>query len=129
MFDARGLGEAERLIDEWRGTIEERSRQALELSSRLALLTETARSPDGLVIVTVGAGGDLTGLDLGEGIRRRPAVSTARDILSTLRSAQAAMVTAVTAMTSETVGADSATGRAIIETFAARLRPEDCCRD
>ncbi|HWS37832.1 MAG TPA: YbaB/EbfC family nucleoid-associated protein [Actinoplanes sp.] len=129
MFDARGLGEAERLIDEWRGTIEERSRRALELSSRLARLTETVRSPDGLVTVTVGAGGDLTGLDLCEGIQRRPAATTAREILSTLRAAQTAMVAAVTATTSETVGADSATGRAIIETFAARFRPEDCCRD
>ncbi|SDT69556.1 YbaB/EbfC family nucleoid-associated protein [Actinoplanes derwentensis] len=129
MFDARGLGEAERLIDEWRGSIEERSRRALELSSRLARLTETVRSPDGLITVTVGSDGGLTRLDLGEGIRRRPAAGTAREILATLRAAQTAMVTTVTATTSETVGADSATGQAIIETFAARLRPEDCCRD
>lgn len=129
MFDARGLGEAERLIDEWRGTIEERARRALELSSRLARLTETARSPDGLVTVTVSSGGDLTGLDLGEGIRRRPAAATAREILDTLRAARTAMVTTVECTTSETVGADSATGRAIIETFAARLHREDGCRE
>ncbi|WP_430783173.1 YbaB/EbfC family nucleoid-associated protein [Actinoplanes sp. G11-F43] len=129
MFDARGLGEAERLIDEWRGAIEVRASRARELSSRLALLTETARSPDGLVTVTVGAGGDLTGLDLGEGIRQRPATVTAREIMTTLRAARSAMVAAVTVTTTETIGADSATGRAVIETFAARFRPEDGCRD
>lgn len=129
MFDARSLSEADRLIDEWRGAIEARAALAGELSARLARLTETVRSPDGLVAVTVGAGGDLTGLDLGEGIRARPAAVTAREILTTLRAARATMVATVTATTTETVGADSATGRAIIETFAARLRPEDGCRD
>ena len=124
MFDGRELYEAGRLIDEWRSIIEKRAGLARVLSARLARLSETARSPDGLVAVTVTAGGDLTGLDLGEGIRRRPAAVTAREIVATLRAARLAMVAAVTAATTEAVGADSATGRAVIETYAARLLPD-----
>ncbi|GAA4924510.1 hypothetical protein [Actinoplanes utahensis] len=124
MFDGRELREAQRLIDEWRSVIEERAGLARALSIRLARLSETVRSPDGLVAVTVSAGGDLIALDLAEGVRQRPAAVTAREIVATLRAARTAMIASVTAATAATVGADSATGRAIIETYAARLLPD-----
>ncbi|GGN67328.1 hypothetical protein GCM10010112_30650 [Actinoplanes lobatus] len=125
MFDGRDLHEAERWIDEWRCAIDERADRARILSVRLARLSETARSPDGLVTVTVGAGGDMTALDLGEGIRRRPAGDTAREIMATLRAARSRLLTAVTAVTHETVGADSATGRAVVEAFTAGVNRTD----
>jgi hypothetical protein len=121
MFDGGSLGDAERLIDEWRGTIEQRAARARSLESRLARLTETARSPDGLVTVTVGVQGDLTALDLAEGVRQRPAAVTASEILSTLRVARGALVAAVADVTAETMGADTATGRAVVESFTNRL--------
>ncbi|MDI6105298.1 YbaB/EbfC family nucleoid-associated protein [Actinoplanes sp. NEAU-A12] len=125
MFDGKGLDGAERLIGQWRGAIEERAGRAQALASRLAQLSETARSPDGLVTVTVGARGDLTALDLGEGIRQRPAAVTAREIVATLRAARGAMTGAVTAVTAATVGTDSAVGRAVVETYADRLAGGD----
>lgn len=125
MFDGESLGEAERLIGEWRGAVEERAARARALSSRLEQLAETVRSPDGLVTVTVGARGDLTALDLGEGIRHRPAAVTAREIVATLRAARGAMVTAVTAVTAATVGTNCAPGRAVVATYAGRLADGD----
>jgi hypothetical protein len=122
MFDGRELYEAERWIDNWQIAIEARAGRARELSSRLAQLTRTARSPDGLVTVTVGGTGDLTGLELGEGIRRRPAATTARDILATLDAARAALTEAVAVETKATIGADSAPGRAVIEAYRAEDR-------
>jgi DNA-binding protein YbaB len=123
MFDGGSLGDAERLIDEWRGTIEERAARARALESRLARLTETARSPDGLVTVTIDGQGDLTALKLAEGIRQRPAELTAREILATLRVARGALVTAVRAAAAETMGPDTATGRVVVESFTSRLMP------
>ncbi|GIE29038.1 hypothetical protein Ait01nite_020830 [Actinoplanes italicus] len=123
MFDGGSLGDAERLIDEWRGAIEERAARARALESRLARLSETARSPDGLVTVTVGARGDLTGLDLAEAVRQRPAAVTAREILATVRIARGALLTAVTAATTEAMGPGTATGRAVVESFTDRLAP------
>ncbi|MBG0563069.1 YbaB/EbfC family nucleoid-associated protein [Actinoplanes aureus] len=122
MFDGRELYEAERWIDNWQIAIEARAGRARELSSRLAQPTRTARSPDGMVTVTVGGTGDLTGLELGEGIRRRPAATTARDILATLDAARAALTEAVAVETKATIGADSATGRAVIEAYRAEDR-------
>lgn len=125
MFDGKSLSDAERLIDEWRGVIEQRAARARALEARLARLTETARSPDGMVTVTVGIRGDLTALELAEAVRQRPAGVIAREILSTVRAARGALLTAVTAATTEAMGPDTATGRAVVESFTYRLAPDD----
>ena len=121
MFDGRNFDEAERQVDDWQAGIEARAARARELSSRLAGLTATARSGDELVTVTVGAAGDLTGLELDERIRKRPADRTAREIMATLRTARATLTAAVTEVTAETVGAESETGRAVITSYTGRF--------
>ena len=122
MFDGRDLDDAERLVDDWQAGIEARAAAARELSERLAGLTASARSDDDLVTVTLGSSGVMTGLELADGIRRQPAADTARSILETTRAAQAALTAAATEITAETVGADSATGQAVIASFQARWR-------
>ncbi|MBU2670510.1 YbaB/EbfC family nucleoid-associated protein [Actinoplanes bogorensis] len=124
MFDGRDLGDAERMIDDWQTGIEARAAQARELSTRLAAVTATVRSDDGLVELTVGSTGDLVRLELGEGIRGRPAAETARDIMATLRAARRALTAEITEVTTATVGAESETGRAVIEAYE-RLRGPD----
>jgi DNA-binding protein YbaB len=121
MLDGRDFEAAERMIDDWQAGIEERAARAKELSARLSRLSARVRSDDRLVTVTVGASGDLTGLELDERIRQRPAAETARMILTTLRAAQARLTEAVADATAGTVGADSATGRAVIASYSGRL--------
>jgi hypothetical protein len=125
MFDGRDLDDAARMVDDWQAGIEARAVQARELGTRLSALTGSARSDDGLVSVTVGSSGTITGLELKERIRERPAVETARAILATVRAAQASLVAAATAVTAETVGADSDTGQAVIASYASRLGSSD----
>jgi hypothetical protein len=120
MFDDRDLDEAERLVDNWQAGFEERAAQARALAARLAGLTATARSDDGLVAVTVGPSGTVTDLSLEEGIRNRPATTTARAVMATLRAAQASLTEAARQITAETVGADTETGRAVIASYTAR---------
>src|SRR4051812_41918868 len=67
--DESDLDAAERWVDGWQAGFAERAAQARELSRRLAELSATARSEDGLVEVIVGSSGLLTGLRLDEGIR------------------------------------------------------------
>ncbi|BCY05911.1 YbaB/EbfC family nucleoid-associated protein [Actinoplanes sp. L3-i22] len=122
MFDDHDLGDAQSWIDEWRSGFAERARWARELSARLHRMSGTARSPDGLIAVTVGPGGDLLGLELGEGIRQRPATETAAAICATVRAAREALARAVREATDETVGAESATGRAVAAACAAPAR-------
>jgi hypothetical protein len=120
MVDGSDPGAAERMVDDWQAQFEQRAAQARELSARLAVLTATARSDDGLVSITVGPSGGLTDLRLDEGIRARPAAETARQILATLAAAQAELTGLVTAATAETVGAETETGKAVIAAVAAR---------
>ena len=121
MFDGRDFEAAERMIDDWQADLDARAARAKELSARLSRLSARARSDDRLVTVTVGASGDLVGLELDERTRQRPAAETARTILRTLRVAQARLTAAVADATAETVGADSATGRAVIASYTGRL--------
>jgi hypothetical protein len=113
------------MVDDWQDGIEARAAGARELSIRLAALSASARSADGLVEVMVGATGDLVGLELAEGIRERPAAETAREIVATLRAARISLIEAVKAVAAETVGADSATGQAVIASYRGRVREPD----
>jgi len=121
MFDGRDFEAAERMIDDWQAGIEARAARAKELSARLARLSARVRSDDRLVTITVGSSGDLVGLELDERTRQRPAAETARAILKTLRAAQGRLAEAVADATAETVGTDSATGRAVIASYTGRL--------
>lgn len=121
MFEGPELDAAGRRIDDWQAAIEQRAAQARELAARLAALTATAHSDDNLVTVRVGADGGLTGLELDERVRRRPAADTAAQILATLAAAQADLRAQATTVTEETVGADSETGRAVLASLTRRL--------
>ena len=120
MFDGSDLDAAERFVDDWQAGIEQRAAQARDLAARLAGLTAAARSDDGFITVTVGPDGAMTGLELDEEVRRKPAAQTARQILSTLAAARADLTTQATTVTEETVGADSETGKAVIASLTRR---------
>jgi DNA-binding protein YbaB len=124
MFDGRDFDAAEKWVDDWQGGIERRAAQAQALSAQLAQLSATARSDDGLVEVTVGPSGTVTGVRLDEGTRRHSAARTAREILAAIRAAQAALTARASAVVAETVGVESATGKAVISAFAARQDPD-----
>jgi hypothetical protein len=118
MFDADAdLDEAARRVDDWQARIEDQAARARDLSGRVAGLTAVVASPDALVEVTVSATGALTDLHLDEGIRRQPAAETAALVLATLRAAQAALAAQVADAVAETIGLDSAAGRAVMASY------------
>lgn len=119
MFDETDLDAAERRVDDWQAGLEQRAADARELASRLAELSASAQSDDKLVTVTVTSAG-VTGLELAEGIRQRPAGETAAAVLATMRAAQANFTQVVATVTEETLGAGSETGKAIIASYASR---------
>ena len=119
MLDGDDLDAAEQRVDEWESGLSARAAAARELAARLSELSVSATSSDDLVTVTVNSSG-LTGLELAEGIRQRPAKETAAAIVATLRQAQTELTKAATAVTEETVGAESETGKAVIAAYQAR---------
>ena len=120
MFDGSDLDAVERQVDDWQAGFEQRAAQARDLAARLAGLTASARSDDGFITVTVGSDGAMTGLELDEQVRRKPAAETAQRILATLTAAQADLIAQATTVTEETVGADSETGKAVLASLARR---------
>ncbi|WP_067510005.1 YbaB/EbfC family nucleoid-associated protein [Actinoplanes sp. TFC3] len=68
MFDRISWDDADQTIDDWQAGFERRAAQARELATRMEGMTASARSRDGLVEVTVGQSGEVTGLWLDDGI-------------------------------------------------------------
>ncbi|WP_203760256.1 YbaB/EbfC family nucleoid-associated protein, partial [Paractinoplanes deccanensis] len=119
MFDGRGFDAAEHLVDDWQEGFERRAAQARELATRMAGLSAVGRSPDGLIEVTVGRSGELTGIRLDEETRRQPTATTEREILAAVTAARATLAEKAREAVDGTLGADSETGRAILAGYEA----------
>lgn len=118
--DEASVDAADRWVDDWQSGIEEQATRARALSRRLAGLSASAVSDDGLVEITVDSSGALSGLRLDEAARRQPAADTAAQILALSRQALARLAQQVAQAAAETVGADSLAGRAVVESYARR---------
>jgi DNA-binding protein YbaB len=118
---ATGPDEAEQWIDAWSAGVSERARAAQEMSLRVSALTVTAVGRDGAVEVTVGGSGTITDLRLDDRVTRWPARELAAEVLATMRKAQASLTGKVAEIAAATVGADSETGRAVVDGFAQRF--------
>ena len=126
--DATGDPEVER-IEQWEHGFEERAARARALAERMSGLSATAHAGDGIVEVTVGSAGQITGLRLDEEIRRQPAAVTTRQILAAIGAAKASLARDFARVAAETVGLESVTGQAVMNSLNARLglseRPDD----
>lgn len=81
--------------------------KAEQAQERAATSSATRRSPDGSVSVTVGAGGNLTGLELNERAYQRPPRQLAAEIMGLVSQAQQQVSAEVMAAFSSLVGPDS----------------------
>ena len=79
---------------------------------------------DGAVHVTVASTGAIVGLRLDERVRGLAVDELAREILTTTRRAQSRLADEVAGALTDTIGADSETGRAVLGTYAYRFPAE-----
>ena len=91
------------------------------LADRIAGLAASATGGDGAVRVGVNSGGNVTELILDDRAHRLAGSELAAEILRTMRRAQAGLCSQVAAAVGETVGAESETGRAVLESFMQRF--------
>ena len=113
---------AERWVEDWSAAATARAAKAQALADQAAQVSVSAANPDGSVEVTVTASGAMTDLRLSEAIRKRPADEVAADILATMRRAQAKLAARMAEIAAETVGSDSATGRAVVAASSGASR-------
>jgi DNA-binding protein YbaB len=114
-------GGADEWIDTWAASVSARAQAAQELSERVSMLSVSATGRDGAVEVTVAGSGAMTGLHLDNRVLRWPADEIAAEVMSVMRRAQGQLAARVAAIAEETVGADSETGRAVVDGFARRF--------
>ena len=116
---------AEQWLDSWAAGVNDQAARAVGLSRRVAALTGEARSRDGFLAVAVGATGQVERLDIDDRARQRTGAELSRDIMALIRRAQARVADQVADQVSLTVGADTETGRAVIDSYARRFPGDD----
>ncbi|MEV6490674.1 YbaB/EbfC family nucleoid-associated protein [Actinoplanes sp. NPDC051633] len=112
---------AEEWLDSWVAKANTQAERSVALSRRVAALTGTAESNDGAVRVTVGSAGQVENIELTDRISGRPGRDIAAEIMTVMRSAQTALAKRVTEQVRATVGEDTETGRAVINSFDTRF--------
>jgi DNA-binding protein YbaB len=112
---------AEDWLESWSAGVSAQAQQAAELARRVAALTGHAESRDASIKVTVGASGQIEGLELDDSVRQLSGERLARQILSVMRSAQAHLSRQVADEVQATVGADTQAGRAVIQSYGSRF--------
>ncbi|GII22246.1 YbaB/EbfC family nucleoid-associated protein [Planosporangium mesophilum] len=113
--------DADAWVDSWAAGISAHARAAQELSERVSMLSVSASGRDGAVRVTVAGSGVMTDLTLDDRVLRWSADEIAAQVMSVMRRAQGSLAARVAEVADETVGADSETGRAVVDGFARRF--------
>jgi hypothetical protein len=116
---------AEEWLEHWTAGVSAQAERAAALSRRVAALTGTAQHADGSIKVTVGSSGQVESLELDDRVQQLRGAELARRILTVMRRAQSDLAGRVAGEVQATVGADTETGRAVIQSFASRFPAED----
>jgi DNA-binding protein YbaB len=106
----------------WKGRIDKLAADTKAMSDRFEQLEVTARDPGGLAEVTVDSTGGLVALRLTREIERVTPDEVADTIMRTIRAAKAELADRSEEIIEETVGTDSAAGRAIADRVGEQLR-------
>jgi hypothetical protein len=105
----------------WSAQVSGRTEAAAALADRVATLAASASGDDGAVTVTVGSSGIPTALMLDDRVKRLAGEELAAEILRVMRRAQAGLADRVAVAVDETVGADTETGKAVLDSFSQRF--------
>ncbi|WP_229071943.1 YbaB/EbfC family nucleoid-associated protein [Actinoplanes sp. DH11] len=100
---------------------------AAALADRVATLSASANGAGGAVAVTVSSSGNVTGLEVTDEALALGGAGLAVEILRTIRRAQSGLADQVEAAIADTVGAETETGKAVLDSFTQRFRtvPEE----
>jgi hypothetical protein len=120
----RNLDADQDAMRSWSERASGRTDAAAELADRVATLASSASGDDGAIRVTVASSGVLTDLELDDRVQRLPGGRLAEEILRTVRRAQAGLADRVALAVGDTVGADTDTGKAVLDSFSQRFPVE-----
>lgn len=107
--------DANAYLHRWKDRVDQLAANTQAMSDRLAALRATATDGDGLVEVTVDSGGVLVDVRFTERIHRVAPDAVARAVLAAQGKARRLAGERTRVIIDETMGPDSAAGRAIAE--------------
>lgn len=113
--------EAEEWLREWTARASSKAEAAQRMSEQVAALTSTATGNDGAIKVTVAGSGVVTGLELDDRVRQLPGRELSAQIMRVIGLAQAGLNAKVADVVSQTVGAETETGNAVLASFERRF--------
>jgi YbaB/EbfC DNA-binding family len=122
------IDSAEEWLDAWVGQVNAQAARSVELSRRVAALPGSAEGRDGAIRVTVGSAGQVERLELDDRVHELSGSRLGEEILAVIRRAQADLSGRVAEQVRDTVGEDTETGRAVLQSFESRFpaqRDED----
>lgn len=126
----RHIDAAEDWLDSWTAGISARANQTAQLANGVAALEGAASSCGGSIRATVDASGLLTRLHLDDNVlRQMQGHELSRHIMATVHKAQTNLASQVAEQVKNTVGIDSETGRAVINSFTHRFKNEEATDD
>ncbi len=120
----RGLDDGDGWARSWGDPASGRSEAATALADRVAELTASATGADGAIRATVASSGVVTGLELDDRVQRMGGAALAGEILRVIRRAQARLSERVAEAVEETIGSDTETGRAVLDSYRRRFPAE-----
>jgi DNA-binding protein YbaB len=126
------LDDAEQWVASWSAGVSDRAARAQRMAAAVAALRAIGSAADGLIEVRVDGSGAVVGIRLDDQLAGRPMREIERGLLAAMRSAQATLTTKVAQVVAQTVGADTDTGRAVVDSFERRFPasgPEDADSD
>jgi DNA-binding protein YbaB len=110
----------------WKGRIDKLASDTKAMSDRFQALQVTKKDTNGMAEVTVDSTGSLIGLKLTREIERASPDVVAATIMSMIRDAKTELAERTQEIVAETIGTESAAGRAIAERVGQHLRgPKD----
>jgi len=113
-------------VRSWAAQASTRAEAAAQMANEVAALSSTAEGGGGAITVAVDATGLITRLELADSVRNMNGADLAREIMNTVRRARAGLIARVSTVVAATVGADTETGSAVIESFERRFpQPAD----
>jgi hypothetical protein len=125
-MQGRDLDDADEWARSWTSRTTAPAEAAAALADRVAGISASASGADDAIRVTVGSTGALTDLRLDDRVRELPGTRLAYEIMQVVRHAQANLAAQVADAVGDTVGEDSETGRAVLDSFASRFpEPRD----
>jgi DNA-binding protein YbaB len=104
-------------LEAWKAKAEKRAAETQAAASGLQALRITAADDNGIIEATIDHSGNLVDVKADPRVTRQPAEYTARAMLQAYQNAKRKLAEAAAEVVKETLGSDSATGKALMAGF------------